>query len=755
MFKYYIKYYGCAMNRADAEKLVTIFDLAGFEKTKDIDKADIITLLACSVRQTAVDRIYGAFHKKKLKKVVIKILTGCVLDQDFKKLQDRFDIIIDITKIKKLPKLIKERQQYYQYCPGDNEYLKVNSQLENKWEQLIPISNGCNQFCTYCAVPYTRGREVNRSASNILQEVKNLGPEVKQIILLGQTVNSYVKPVKFCGAGISPSVKLFNRVNPDKNSKVRDFALRQAQDFADLLEQVAILKPDAWITFLSPYPTKFNLKLIKIIAKYDNISKHIHLPLQSGSDKILKLMNRKYNMKQFYKIVEQIYKYIPQVNLTSDIIVGFSEETKIDFKRTLQAIKKCKFTLIYTGLYSPRPGTVSAKIYKDEISKAEKRKRDEEITKLVGQISKKHNERFLNTTQKVLVQKVVENPEWSRGSKDFSLGKMQNYETVKISNFQKEDLGKFIKVKINKALDWGLEGERVKGKLVVVLGPTACGKTKIGVSLAKKFNGEIISADSRQVYKWMDIGTGKDLKDYQGVPYHLIDTANPKEQVSLKDWQNLAFNKIKELNEKNKLPILVGGTGLYLNSIIDGYVLEDIEVDQKLRKELNKLSLKQLQNKLKKLDKDAFKKIDVNNPRRIIRAIEIAQAGNSITKMKKKKPDLDVLVLGIKFDKETIYKRIDKRLKYRIEKEKMIPEVRNLRQKGVSWKRLDDFGLEYRWVVKYLKKEINKEELFNKLSTAIHHFAKRQLTWFKKRKDIVWIKNVQEVERLVKRFLKH
>ena len=704
------------MNQADAEKLASVFNVAGHEKVEQMEKADIIALLSCSVRQSAIDRAYGAFHHRKLKPRVVKILTGCVLGSDFKKLQDRFDIIIDITKIKELPKLIKKHQQHYQYCPGNNSYLEINSQSENKWEKLIPISNGCNQFCTYCAVPYTRGREVNRSAQKILREVKNLKDDIKKITLLGQTVNSYI--------------------NSDEKSEI--------EDFADLLEQVAILKPDIWITFLSPYPTKFSLKLIKVIAKYNNISKHIHLPLQSGSDKILKLMNRKYNMKQFYKIMNQIYKYIPDVNLTTDIILGFPGETKKDFQESLSAVKKCKFTAIFTGLYSPRPGTVSAKIYKDEVTQKEKRARDEKVTRAVANISAQKNKRFVGNQYKVLVQSIKDN---------IAVAKTKNNETLKVKNINKEDEGKLINVKVTKASDWSMEAEKVRNKLVVVLGPTACGKTKIGVNLAKKFNGEIISADSRQVYKGMDIGTGKDLGDYEGVPYHLIDIANPKKQVTLKDWQKLAQEKIVELNEQNKLPLLVGGTGLYLNSIIDGYVLEDMKVDEKLRKQLNNSSLKVLQNKLKKIDPQAFKKIDINNPRRIIRAIEIAQNGSSITKMKKNNPDLDILILGIKFDKKVIYNRIDNRLRHRMEKEGMVTEVRKLLQKGVSWKRLDDFGLEYRWVAKYLKKQINKEELFIELSRAIHHFAKRQLTWFRKRKDIIWIKNTIETKKIVDTFL--
>jgi tRNA-2-methylthio-N6-dimethylallyladenosine synthase len=704
------------MNQADAEKLAGVFNAVGFERVEEMEKADIITLLSCSVRQSAIDRAYGVFHHRKLKKNAIKVLTGCVLDSDVNKLQDRFDIIIDITKIKELPKLIKSPKQHYQYSPGNNKYLELDSQSENTWEKLIPISNGCNQFCTYCAVPYTRGREVNRSAQKILKEVKNLDESVKKITLLGQTVNSYI--------------------NFDKKSEIKDFA--------DLLEQVAISKSDTWITFLSPYPTKFSLKLIKVIAKYDNISKHIHLPLQSGSDKILKLMNRKYNMKQFYKIVDQIYKHIPDANLTTDIILGFPGETKKDFQKSLTAVKKSKFTAIFTGLYSPRPGTVSDKIYEDRIIQKEKRIRDEKITKAVARISAQKNKKFVGSQHQVLVQNIKGN---------IAVAKTKNNEAMRVRNVSPEDLGKFINVRVAKALDWSMEAEKVRDKLVVVLGPTACGKTKIGVDLAQKFNGEIISADSRQVYQGMDIGTGKDLRDYDGVPYHLIDIANPQKQVTLKDWQKLAFEKIGELNNQNKLALLVGGTGLYLNSIIDGYLLEDMKIDQKLRKQLNKSSLKVLQNKLKKLDLQAYQKIDLNNSRRIIRAIEIAKSGNSITKMKRKKPDLDILILGIKFDRDVIYNRIDDRLKHRIEKEGMVPEIRKLRQKGVSWKRLDDFGLEYRWVAKYLQKKINKEELFNNLSQAIHHFAKRQLTWFRKRKDIVWVKNTKEAERLVKEFL--
>ena len=302
-----------------------------------------------------------------------------------------------------------------------------------------------------------------------------------------------------------------------------------------------------------------------------------------------------------------------------------------------------------------------------------------------------------------------------------------------------------------------------KEKIICVVGPTACGKTKLGVTLANKFNGEIISADSRQVYKGMDIGTGKDLKDYKKTPYHLIDIESPKKQITLAHWQKLAIEKIKEITSRGKIPFIVGGTGLYINSIVDGYILSDEKTDLDLRKKLDAAPLSELQKMLRKLDKFSYEKVDIKNKRRVIRAIEIAKSGivlknrpariatQSVAGGKKKL--FDSLVIGITFDRSIINKRIDERLKQRLEYENMIDEISNLHVSGVSWKRLEDFGLEYRFVSRYLQKKINYDELFTQLSTAIHQFAKRQMTWFNKRKDIVWIKDYKQAEKLVNKFL--
>ncbi|MDD4289754.1 MAG: MiaB/RimO family radical SAM methylthiotransferase [Patescibacteria group bacterium] len=422
---YYIKYFGCDMNKSDSERVSSIFESMKMKKTENISEADVIAILACSVRQSAVNRVYEIFRKKKIKKSAIRILTGCVLKKDTQKLQKIFDIIIDITRIKDLPKIIKENK-FYSYNPENVEYFDIIPRQKNNFSALIPISNGCNQFCTYCAVPYTRGIEKNRSAYSILSEIKQLPQNIKQITLLGQTVNSYI--------------------NPDKNSKIKNFS--------DLLETVAKLKKDTWIGFTSPYPTKFTDKLIKIIAKYNNISNHIHIPLQSGSDKILKLMNRKYTSYQFLEIINKIYKLIPDANITTDVIVGFCNETEKDFSDTLDVLKKSKITLVYSGLYSPRPETLAYKIYNDNVSQSTKRKRDEKMTKLIGKQSLERNKKYLGNVVKVLVS--------SKSKKGIYLGKMQTHETVKIFNATDYDLGRIVNVKIDKTLEWGLEGKIIK-----------------------------------------------------------------------------------------------------------------------------------------------------------------------------------------------------------------------------------------------------------------------------------------------------
>lgn len=292
-------------------------------------------------------------------------------------------------------------------------------------------------------------------------------------------------------------------------------------------------------------------------------------------------------------------------------------------------------------------------------------------------------------------------------------------------------------------------------KAIAVVGSTAAGKTSLGIKLAKAFGGEIISADSRQVYKYLDICTGKDLSDYGDTPYHLIDVLEPSEEITAADYQKLAYKSINEVLKQKKLPILVGGSPFYVYSVTEGWQFPKIEKDEKLRKKLNKLSLQELQNILKKIDPKAFEVIDQNNPRRLIRAIEICTLSGKDFEYAKPvaKPRYDFLLLGIKFSNEELKERIQKRLKERLG-EGMIEEVKNIiKNKQATHADLERMGLEPRFISYYLQRKIGKEELEDLLLKNIYHFAKRQMTWFRKDKKIYWVKDLNEAEKLVKSYL--
>jgi tRNA dimethylallyltransferase len=289
----------------------------------------------------------------------------------------------------------------------------------------------------------------------------------------------------------------------------------------------------------------------------------------------------------------------------------------------------------------------------------------------------------------------------------------------------------------------------MSNKLLVILGPTASGKTDLSIKLAKKFNGEIISADSRQIYRGMDIGSGKvTKKEMKNIPHYLLDVASPKKRFAVTQYRKLALKAIKDIQKRGKLPILVGGTAFYIQAVIDGITIPEVKADWKLRKQLEKED--NLYEILKKLDPQRAETIDKDNPRRLIRAIEIVlKTKKPIPKIKQNPIKSDVLIIGITKNnlKELINKRLFKRLK-----NGMIAEIKNLRS-IISWKRLEEFGLEYRFIAQYLQGKISKQTMIDKIQKESEHFAKRQMTWFKKDKRINWIKNYKESEKLLKKFL--
>lgn len=279
--------------------------------------------------------------------------------------------------------------------------------------------------------------------------------------------------------------------------------------------------------------------------------------------------------------------------------------------------------------------------------------------------------------------------------------------------------------------------------LITILGPTAVGKTKLAVNLASKYNGEIISADSRQVYRGMDIGTGKDLSEYNTdagqTPHHLIDIIDPTEEFDLFQFNKLFYKSFEEITERRKLPFLVGGTGLYLHSILSPYNLKPVDFNTPRAKELNKLDLSTLRNILVAKSDSLHNTTNLTDKKRMIKAILIAEAERRKDEFQ---TSIHSLTIGVRLPREQIKRRITERLKYRLQNG-MIDEVNDLLKKGVTHDKLQFFGLEYKFISDHLKGELNYNDMFQKLNSAIHNFAKRQMTWFRKMEregiEINWI----------------
>jgi len=271
----------------------------------------------------------------------------------------------------------------------------------------------------------------------------------------------------------------------------------------------------------------------------------------------------------------------------------------------------------------------------------------------------------------------------------------------------------------------------MKNDLITILGPTATGKTKLTIQLADCFNGEIISADSRQVYHGMNIGTGKDLSEYfingKLISYHLIDIVDPTEEFNLYSYQQLFYKTFNNILNRNKHPFLVGGTGMYLSSILQNYSLGKADFER-VQEEFSSLSDEELRNELKKLNPDLHNTTDLNDRNRILKAIAVGEAQNDQVEKNK----INSLNIGVNLSRDEIKKRITARLKKRLEQEGMIEEVKSLMDSGVSYEKMIFFGLEYKFIAQYLKSELNKNDMFQKLNSAIQSFAKRQMTWFRK-----------------------
>lgn len=327
MKKYHIITFGCQMNKADSERIAASLERKGYKPSPNIGDADLIVVNMCSVRQAAVDRVYGLvpnFKKLKNKKPHLKtVLTGCITRMDRKKLAEKFDLIADKEK--------------YLTCPP---------KYSDKLLAYVAISNGCNNACSYCVVPFTRGRLVCRDHREILKETKKaIARGAREIWLLGQNVNDYHSPVD----------SSFN--------------------FAKLLRTINDISGNFKLFFTSPHPKNFSDELINTLAKCEKFGKLLNLPVQSGDNEILKKMNRNYTVEEYKKLVRKIKKKIPDIILSTDVIVGFPGETKKQFQNTVKLFNEIGFNYAYIAKYSPRPETYALSL-KDNISLSEKRRRE-------------------------------------------------------------------------------------------------------------------------------------------------------------------------------------------------------------------------------------------------------------------------------------------------------------------------------------------------------------------------------------------
>lgn len=474
--KYHLVTLGCQMNKSDSERVSSVVERMGFEFTEDENEANLVGILACSVRQKAIDKVYTKIHKwnkAKNKRNLITFVSGCILPADQQKFLKLFDMVFTMNELPQFPEMLS---QYGIVTPyrADNDFeaetileekpvqvnlelnkfqfnaaqkqskvgeplvLKkpeknikgfwdVNPSYHSKFEAFVPIQNGCDKFCTFCAVPYTRGREVSRPSNEILDEVISLvEKDFKTITLLGQNVNSYGLDKK--GDEIS---------FPELLKKIGQYGEYSGKDF--------------WVYFTSPHPRDMTDEVIEVIAQYRCLAKQIHLPLQSGDDKVLIKMNRKHGLNDYRKIIHSIKRLLPSATIFTDIIVGFTGETDAQFENTVKAMEEFRFNMAYIARYSPRPGAASSR-WNDDIPHQVKKDRLQTLSDALKSHSHEYNKTLVGKTLKILIVK-------NDRKKGYLSGLTEGKTIVRIPSDNQQLIGNFVHVKINSAAPFSTEGE--------------------------------------------------------------------------------------------------------------------------------------------------------------------------------------------------------------------------------------------------------------------------------------------------------
>ncbi len=433
--KFYLKTYGCQMNEHDSENIKALLTSIGFQEIDNYEKADLVLLNTCSIRENAHNKAFGMLgrlkHLKEQRKDLIVGICGCMAQEESvveEILKDyKFvNFVFGTHNLEQLPnildKAIEENNQQIEVLSREEDLVEGLPVIRaNSYKAYVNIIYGCNKFCTYCIVPYTRGRERSRKKEDILKEVEELVRDgYKEVTLLGQNVNAYGKD------------------------------LYEDYNLANLLEDIAKMNIPR-IRFTTSHPWDFTDNMIEVIAKYKNIMPSVHLPVQSGSSKVLKLMGRRYTKESYLELFDKIKNTIPNVSISTDIIVGFPGEEKEDFEETLSLVEYCKYDNAFTFIFSKREGTPACKL-KDEVSIEEKEERLQRLNEIVNKYFLENNKKLEGTTLSVLVEGIS-------NKKNMYYGYSETNKLVNFTSIKELELGSIVNVKITSSKTWSLDGE--------------------------------------------------------------------------------------------------------------------------------------------------------------------------------------------------------------------------------------------------------------------------------------------------------
>ena len=439
--KYHLVTLGCQMNISDSGRVKTYIEKLGYESTDNPHEADLLGVIACSVRQKAIDKVYNLiaiWNRQKASRPLTTFLTGCILPDDREKFLKTFDMVFDMRDLTKFAEMLAEHTHEGTYYPKLSReeqayqmdyFWRLEGRQPDKFEAFVPIQNGCDKFCTYCAVPYTRGREVSRSSAEIVEEVKCLvNAGFKSITLLGQNVNSY---------GLDKKGKEIN--------------------FAQLLELIGRYGDESgkefYVYFTSPHPRDMTDDVLYTIAKYKCLGKWIHIPIQSGDTEMLKRMNRKYDIERYRSVIHSIRTILPTATIFTDIIVGFTGETLEEFENTRRAVKEFKYNMAFIAMYSPRPGAKSSE-WVDDVPKDEKSRRYSVLSDDLKSVSSLYTASMVGKEFRILVN-------GHDRLEGYLSGLTEGKIAVRFRSDNEALIGSFINVKITKSSDFSAEGEMI------------------------------------------------------------------------------------------------------------------------------------------------------------------------------------------------------------------------------------------------------------------------------------------------------